>query len=88
MNPPDCAGHTGPTPPTAGTVQVVDAAGNVIATQTVPAGQTFTIAVPPGTYTVRGGPGTGGAANFCHGNGPVTVTHGNQTPVEVSCDVP
>jgi hypothetical protein len=87
VNPPDCAGHTAPTPPTAGTVQIVDAAGNVVATQSVPPGQTFTIAVPPGTYTVQGGPGSG-SANFCHANGPVTVTKGNQTPVAVVCDVP
>lgn len=87
VNPPDCVGHVGPTPPTAGTVQVVDSAGNVAATQMVPAGQTFTIAVPPGTYTLRGGPGSG-PADFCHSNGPVTVTQGNQTPVEVVCDVP
>ena len=87
VNPPDCVGHVGPTPPTAGTVQVVDSAGNVVATQMVPAGQTFTIAIPPGTYTLRGGPGSS-PANFCHSNGPVTVTRGNQTPVEVVCDVP
>ena len=87
VNPPDCVGHTAPTPPTAGTVQVVDGAGNVVATQMVPAGQTFTIAVPPGTYTIRGGPGSG-SANFCRANGPVTVTKGNQTPVAVVCDVP
>jgi hypothetical protein len=87
VNPPDCVGRTAPTPPTAGTVQVVDAAGNVVATQMVPGGQTFTIAVPPGTYTVRGGPGSG-SATFCHANAPVTVTSGNQTPVAVVCDVP
>ena len=83
VNPVGCAGHAGPTPASAGTVEVIDAAGNVAATQTVAADQTFTIAVPPGTYTLRGGP-----ANFCRSNGPVTVTEGNQAPVEVVCDVP
>jgi hypothetical protein len=86
VNPPDCVGRTGPTPPTAGTVQVIGSAGNVVITQTVPAGKTFTIAVPPGTYTMRGGPGSNNY--FCHSTGSFTVTSDHQTPVEVVCDVP
>jgi hypothetical protein len=86
VNPPNCVGGVGPTPPTAGTVQVVGSGGNVVVTETVPAGKTFTIAVPPGTYTMRGGPGNNNY--FCHSTGSFTVTKGQQTPVEVVCDVP
>jgi len=81
-----------PAQPTAGTVVVLDVDGDVVATQSVMAGQTFSLAVKPGTYNVRSTLGTsmggGGDPYFCAARGQITVTQGSQTPVEVVCDVP
>lgn len=75
------------TPASPGTVQILNAAGAVVATQMVAGNQPFTIALPPGTYTIQAAPG-GSDSYYCHGSGAFTVTEGNQTPVEVICSVP
>ncbi len=52
--------------------------------------QTFTLAVPPGTYTVvatpAGEPQT--VPGFCRAPGPVTVVDGQQVSVALSCNFP
>ncbi len=50
---PKCPRHPEP-PPAAGTVEVIDATGTVVATQTSAAQQFAEIPLPAGSYTIRG----------------------------------
>jgi hypothetical protein len=60
------------------TVTATDAAGVVQATQDVPGGDSYTLVVPAGTYTLTSG--------SC--SGPATVTAGQQTHADTVCPVP
>lgn len=88
----NCVGPIGPTPAVGGTVQVLNAAGDVVATQTVADGQTFTIALAPGTYTIQAATPmykvNGAIGYFCRDWTPFTVIDGNQTAVQVICNIP
>lgn len=61
--------------PDRGTVEVKDASGEVVATQTSEVGHLVEIALPPGTYTVTS---TFVSATFCLGAGTANCSH----PVE------
>ncbi len=89
-----CVGTPAPTPAEDGTIQVLDASGNVVGMQTVAAGQTFSIPLPPGTYTARASTPSvtfiiaGVAAPWsCGSDGPFTVTAGNQAVVQLVCNI-
>ncbi len=74
-------------------VQVVDASGDVVATQAVANDQTFMISLPPGTYTAQASSGTSSAPGdtapyVCESNGSFTVSDGHQTVVEIACNLP
>lgn len=60
------------------TVVVTNATGATVATQSVPAGQSFTFVLPAGDY--------GLSAGFCRGT--ATVRSGAETRADVDCDVP
>jgi hypothetical protein len=74
----------GPYPPihqcvgSAYTITVTDEAGNVVATQPVAAGQSYTIVLPAGSYTLAG--------SFCRGK--AVVVAGRETKADTTCDVP
>jgi hypothetical protein len=69
-----------------GTVTAADAAtGIVVATTSVAAAKTFTLALAAGTYTVTGS--TPDANIPCRVDGPVTVTEGKTTTVIVICSI-
>ena len=60
------------------TITVLDQAGNTVATQRVPDGQSYTLVLPAGSYVLSSG--------FCRG--AVTVTAGRQSKADTHCDVP
>jgi hypothetical protein len=60
------------------TVTATDANGVVQATQTVAGGQSYTLVVPAGQYTLD--------SDFCRGM--ATVTAGRQTQADTTCAVP
>jgi hypothetical protein len=83
--PPDC-----PPPasrPLAGNVTITNSEGTVIATETLAEGQTFDVAVSPGTYTVSGniGPPTNVPGERACSGGPVTVLAGRV--VHLQCGI-
>jgi hypothetical protein len=82
---PACDG--GSTPAMAGTVEVFDSSGDVVATQTVTAGQTFDIPVSPGTYTVFGAPQADVSFGLGCRSEPVTAVAGESIDVEVVCNI-
>jgi hypothetical protein len=54
----------------------------------VGASGTFSVTVPPGTYTVTGhSPLYGSGAYACQAAGPVTVTSGHTTQADVLCQM-
>jgi hypothetical protein len=67
-----------------GEVQVLNGSGSVVASTTVAKGETFNLAVEPGTYRVVGVLAPGSS---CEGP-PVTVISGQEKLVEIPCDVP
>lgn len=62
------------------TVTAVNAAGAVVATQTVAGGRSYTLVLPAGTYTL--------SAGSCATHAAVTVAPARQTQADVVCDVP
>ncbi len=60
------------------TLTVTDAGGTVVATQQVPPKQSYTVVLPTGSYSLRGGCGSGSA----------TVTAGKQTVANMYCLYP
>jgi hypothetical protein len=65
-------------------VQVLNTSGSVVASTTIAEGETFNVAVEPGTYMVVGVPAPGWR---CEGP-PVTVVSERKTLVEIPCDLP
>ena len=65
-----------------GEVQVLNGSGSVVASTTVAKGETFNLAVEPGTYRVALAP-----YSSCEGP-PVTVISGQETLVEITCNLP
>lgn len=72
--------------PTAGTVTFADTQTGATHSTTATADGTFSLDVPPGTYTVAGTP-TGWAAP-CTQVDPVTVPAGGISGVDVFCPIP
>jgi hypothetical protein len=64
-----------------GEVQVLNSSGSVVASTTVAKGETFNLAVEPGTYRVALAP-----YSACEGP-PVTVISGQETLVEITCNL-
>jgi hypothetical protein len=64
-----------------GEVQVLNSSGSVVASTTVAKGETFNLAVEPGTYRVVLAP-----YSSCEGP-PVTVISGQETLVEITCNL-
>ena len=66
----------------------LNGSGGKIATITVGANGRFSVPATVGTYTVSGqSPQYKDGAADCHASGPVTVTKGNTTKVDVDCEV-
>ncbi len=64
----------------------LDGSGGKIATITVGASGRFSVPATVGTYTVSGqSPQYKGGTADCHASGPITVTKGATTKVEVDC---
>ncbi len=68
----DCSG---------GTVNVLDPAGSVVASQTVSEKQSYVFELPPGSYELREA-----GAGYCRGE--AVVTAGKVTHADTECDVP
>jgi hypothetical protein len=89
---PSCSAPPVPRPPVEGTVAVFDASGAFVTSEAV--NGLFSLSLPAGTYTVRAQlpqdpvDTSGPDKNFCRAPAPVTVADGNQTAVEIYCDVP
>jgi hypothetical protein len=64
-----------------GEVQVRNSSGSVVASTTVAKGETFNLAVEPGTYSVSLAP-----HSACEGP-PITVFSGQETLVEITCNL-
>jgi hypothetical protein len=76
--------HDATARPTGGTAQVVKD-GRVVARIKVGTTGHFTVALPPGTYVVRGVPLGPGDSAACRARSPIRLQSGQIVSVDVSC---